>query len=369
MQYQNNTDYTHGSPTRTAVMLVQLGTPDAPTESALRRYLKEFLSDPRVVEIPRAIWALILHGFILRVRPAQSAKKYASVWINNGADQGSPLRVYSEKQSKMLRGYLGHAGVDVDVVLAMRYGQPGVQQVIQELAERDIERLLVVPMYPQYSATTTASVYDAVGLAMSKLRNVPELRYIKHWHDDPAYIDALAANVRRSFERDGQPDILVVSFHGVPRLTLTLGDPYHCECLKTARLLAERLRWPDEKMRVTFQSRFGKAEWLKPYTQSTLEELGAKGVQHVSVVCPGFVADCLETLEEVGDEVRQAFLDAGGKKFTYIPALNDSAEWINALAALVRQHMQGWDTGRLTDADKQELTQSQARAKALGASK
>jgi protoporphyrin/coproporphyrin ferrochelatase len=364
MAFNQAPDFKHGTASRVGVLLVQLGTPDEPTAPAVRRYLAQFLSDPRVVEIPRIIWMPILHGLILRKRPAESAKKYAAVWMNSGVDQGSPLRVYSEKQTKLLRGFLGERGIDVEVALAMRYGKPGVPQVITELLEKKVDRLLVVPMYPQYSGTTTGSVYDAVGDALKTVRNLPELRLVKHWHDHAGYIDALAGTVRRNFEKNGEPELLVMSFHGVPKRTLLMGDPYHCECHKTARLVAERLRWPAERLKVTFQSRFGRAEWLKPYTQDTLIELARTGTKHIAVICPAFVSDCLETLEEINQEVREEFTHAGGQRMDYIPCLNDDDAWIRALTDIVQAHMAGWQIAR---PDEAALSSSAARARELGA--
>ena len=334
--------FEHGKPARIGVMLVQLGTPQAPTSQAVRRYLKQFLSDPRVIEIPRLLWMPILHGIILRIRPAKTAKKYASIWVNSGLEQGSPLRLYSEKQTKLLRGYLGKRGIDVEVALAMRYGTPSISTVMAQLAEKRVDRLLVVPLYPQYSATTTASVYDAVMDALKSTRNVPELRFIKHWHDHSGYIKALAESVRTHMALNGEPEVLVMSFHGMPKRNLLLGDPYYCECQKTARLVAERLGWPIDRLKVTFQSRFGKAQWLEPYTQNTLVDLAHNGIRHIAVMCPAFISDCLETLEEINQEVRHAFMAAGGAKMDYIPCLNDDAKWIEALTDIVQMHLSSW---------------------------
>lgn len=334
--------FAHGSPARTAVMLVQLGTPAAPTAAALRSYLKQFLSDPRVVEIPPIVWQPILRGPILASRPAKSAAKYASIWTS----EGSPLRVNTERQSVMLQGWLGERGHDVDVVHAMRYGEPSVPAVLRRLRERNLERLLVVPMYPQYAGSTTASALDATFAELSTWRNPPELRTIKHFHDDDGYLGALAATIRRQWEHDGPPDKFVMSFHGVPQRTLELGDPYHCECQKTGRLLAERLGLERDRWMVTFQSRFGRAKWLEPYTAPTLVQLAKQGVRRVDVACPGFVADCLETLEEIAQEARADFLRAGGKEFRYLPCLNDSTKFIDALASLVERNMAGWPTLR-----------------------
>jgi ferrochelatase len=355
--------FAHGKAAKTAVLLCNLGTPDEPTPAAVRRYLARFLGDPRVIEIPRLLWWPILHGVILRVRPARSARKYASIWT----PAGSPLKVWTEKQALLLRGYLGQRGQNVIVRHAMRYGQPSIASALDALKAEGADRVLVLPLYPQYAASTTASVGDDVGAWMKNVRNVPELRFVKHYHDDPGYIDALAKRINDHWMMYGRPDKLVLSFHGVPRRTLELGDPYHCECLKTGRLLGERLKLRDDAMVVTFQSRFGKAEWLKPYTEPTLVALAQKGVGRVDVMCPGFAADCLETLEEIDQEARAAFLGAGGKEFTYVPCLNDQHEGIAALAGIAIRHMQGWDNTPAT-VDAAGLELQRQRAIAAGAS-
>ena len=338
MSFQPEPPYTHGQAARTAILLCNLGTPDAPTASALRRYLGEFLSDHRVVEIPKPIWWLILHGIILRTRPAKSAAKYASVWT----PEGSPLAVWTSKQATLLRGWLGQAGSNVLVRHAMRYGNPSIASQLDALKAEGATRILILPLYPQYSAPTTASVFDAVYSWASRVRNVPELRFVNHYHDDPGYIDALARTVKNHWKQHGPPDKLVMSFHGVPARTLQLGDPYHCESHKTARLLAERLGLHKDDYQLTFQSRFGKAKWLEPYTEPTLMALAKAGVGRVDVICPGFTGDCLETLEEINMEAREAFLHAGGKEFHYIPCLNDSTHWITALSHIAQQHLSGW---------------------------
>ena len=353
----------HGSEPRTAVLLCNLGTPDAPTPAALRRYLRQFLSDPRVVEIPRILWWPILHGIILRLRPAKSARKYAKIWT----PEGSPLLVWTDKQAKMLRGYLGERGHDVLVRFAMSYGNPGVGAVLDELKARGVARVLVLPLYPQYSGPTTGSVIDAIGAWAKRIRTLPEMRFVNHYHDDAGYISALARSVSDHWQTHGRPDRLVLSFHGVPKRTLLLGDPYHCECLKTARLLTERLGLPADMVNVTFQSRFGKAEWLQPYTEPTLVALAKGGVARVDVLCPGFAADCLETLEEVAGEVREAFLHAGGKEFHCIPCLNARHEWLVALADLAIRNLQGWNT--TVKANPVQLEAQRSRALAAGATR
>jgi protoporphyrin/coproporphyrin ferrochelatase len=360
VSFQPEPQYRHGSGARVGVLLVNLGTPDAPTPAALRRYLAEFLSDPRVVEIPKLPWWLILHGVILRVRPAKSALKYASVWT----PEGSPLAVWTAKQAKLLAGYLGQAGHAVRVRDAMRYGQPSIAAGLDALRSEGATRVLVLPLYPQYSAATSASVFDAVADWGRRARWLPELRFVQQYHDDAGYIGALAAQVTAHWQREGRGRMLVMSFHGVPERTLRLGDPYHCHCHKTARMLAERLGLRNDGYRVTFQSRFGKAQWLQPYTEPTLQQLARDGIDSVDVVCPGFVADCLETLEEIDQEAREAFIAAGGKQFHYIACLNDRHEWIAALRDIALRHMQGWDTSAPAVT---ELQVQRERALRLGA--
>ena len=366
MSFATEPPFTHGQAPKalatTAILLCNLGTPDAPTAPALRRYLGEFLSDTRVVEIPKALWWLILHGIILRTRPKKSAAKYASVWL----PEGSPLKVWTEKQALMLRGYLGQRGHPVEVRYAMRYGNPSIASQLDQLKADGVTRVLILPAYPQYSGTTTASVFDAVYTWAAKVRRIPEFRFINNYHDDAGYIKALADKIRNHWQLNGQAEQLVMSFHGVPERTLMLGDPYHCECQKTARLLAEQLGLAKDRYKVTFQSRFGKAKWLQPYTEPTLIALAQSGVKSVDVICPGFTGDCLETLEEISMEARHAFLQAGGQAFNYIECMNDNPQWLAALSDLCIRHLGGWlDSPAVRDAT--ELAQSCARAKALGA--
>jgi protoporphyrin/coproporphyrin ferrochelatase len=355
----------HDAPRRTAVLLVNLGTPDAPTTAAVRRYLREFLSDPRVVEIPRPIWWLILHGIILRTRPARSAEKYASIWSRDG----SPLKVHTERQTQLLRGYLGERiKAPLTVAYAMRYGSPSIASALTRLQGENVARLLVVPLYPQYAASTTATVFDEVARFYTGARNVPELRFVRSYADHPAYIVALVDQLREHFERNGRPDRLVMSFHGVPRFTLDRGDPYHCECHLTARLLAEALGLAKDRWAITFQSRFGRAEWLKPYTAQTLEDYARAGVGRVDVITPGFVGDCLETLEEIGIEAKETFTAAGGREFFAVPCLNERPAWIRALTAIVAEHLgswvrEPWDRA----AEERRLAERKQRALALGA--
>jgi ferrochelatase len=366
-RYSASTDFRHGAASRTGVLLVQLGTPAAPTAAAVRPYLKQFLGDPRVVEIPRLVWWPLLHGVILRTRPARSAHKYASIWT----DEGSPLMVHSVRQTKLLRGALGEAGHDVDVELAMRYGEPSMARVLAHLRDRSVTRLLVLPLYPQYAGATTGTVIDELGRVLRGWRNVPELRWVRGFHDDPLYIEAVAKHIEQYWQRNGRGEKLVFSFHGVPRRSLNQGDPYHCECLVTARRVAERLQLPRDAWQVTFQSRFGRAQWLQPYTEPTLVALARAGTRRVDVVCPGFISDCLETLEEIGMEAKAAFLQAGGEALAAIPCLNDSPGLIAALKGVVERHTAGWPVARLTPegqaCQERELLERQARAQALGA--
>ncbi|HYP86454.1 ferrochelatase [Variovorax sp.] len=323
----------------TAVLWCNLGSPDAPTAQAVRPYLAQFLSDPRVVELPAALWRPILHGVVLRTRPARSAAKYAKVWL----PEGSPLKVWSARQATLLHGRLGADGHAVQVREAMRYGQPAIGHQMDAFKNEGIRRMLVLPAYPQYSGTTTASVVDAVNDWCRTIRRLPELRFVADYHDDPGYIEALAATVQRHWQANGRAGVLLMSFHGVPERTAKLGDPYAEQCLATARLLAARLQLTDAQWRLSFQSRFGKARWLEPSTDAVLRELGASGGT-IDVMCPGFTSDCLETLEEIAIEGRETFQSAGGREFRYIPCLNDDPAWISALAAIAQRHLAGWPT-------------------------
>lgn len=359
-RYLPEAPYQHGTAAKCGVLLVNLGTPDAPTVPAVRRYLREFLTDPRVVEIPRAAWWLILNLFVLPSRPKASAKRYAQVWTADG----SPLRVHTERQALMVRGYLGErikAPLIVDY--AMRYGRPAIETQINKLRLQGCNRILVIPLYPQYSASTTASALDAVGAVFARIRNQPALRVVRSFHDHPGYIGALAQSINEYWMKTGRPDQLVMSFHGVPRFSLDKGDPYHCECQVTARLLAEALKLAPDRYTVSFQSRFGRAQWLKPYTAEVLRELGKQKTGRVDVVCPGFVADCLETLEEIAIEGKTIFMTAGGREYHAIPCLNERNDWVHALADITAANLAGWIGNEPTAA---ALGESQARALAMG---
>jgi ferrochelatase len=302
----------------------------------VRRYLREFLSDPRVVQIPRAVWLPILYLFVLPFRPAKSAKKYASIWRSDG----SPLRIYTERQAQLLRGYLGQKlGKPVPVVPAMRYGNPSIKSALAELKERGCDRLLVIPMYPQYAGSTTASTEDALAKALRRWKPAPAVKLIKDFHDHAAYAKAIAKNVNEYWLKSGRPDRLVMSFHGIPKAVVAAGDPYEKQCRESARLIAIELGWNDARTLVTFQSRFGAAEWLQPYTDATLRSLGKEGIGRVDVICPGFAADCLETLEEIAIENRHVFMKAGGKEFHYIPTTNDTPAWMTLLSILAMENL------------------------------
>ena len=323
----------------TAILLCNLGTPSAPTASAVRTYLAEFLGDKRVVEIPALVWKPILYGFILPFRPKESAKKYQSVWT----DEGSPLLAYTKKQAVCLQEALNASGhTDLLVVPAMRYDAPNIANQLDALKAQGIERILVLPLYPQYSATTTASVVDYVNAWTRQQRAFPEFRFVNQYAADNGYIQALVASIKNHWAENGQAQKLVMSFHGIPARNIALGDPYQAQCHQTAALVAAQLGLSEAQYMVTFQSRFGRAEWLQPYTQPTLEAQAQQGLESVDLICPGFSSDCLETLEEINMEVREAFLHNGGKSFSYIPCLNDQAPWIGALHDLVLRHTTGW---------------------------
>lgn len=338
-KYQSSQDYKHGSPDRRGVLVVNLGTPDEPSTSAVRRYLAQFLWDPRVVEVPRPIWWLILNGFILRFRPSRSAEAYRKIWT----DDGSPLLLYSQAIADGINDTLNaDPGDEYAVELAMSYGSPSIPDALERLYSQGVSRIVVLPLYPQYSGTTTASIFDAVTRCLSKRRYVPELRFINQYHDAPEFIEAHAANIREYWQQHGRGDKLLFSFHGVPQATLLNGDPYHCQCQKTGRLIAEALGLSADEWQLSFQSRVGQAEWLRPYTDETVVELGKQQLQRIDVACPGFAADCLETLEEIAMQNAEFFEEAGGGELKYIPALNARDDHVRFLSALVRDQAGAW---------------------------
>lgn len=331
--------FEHGEIPAVGILFANLGTPDAPTPAALRRYLREFLSDPRVIELPRPLWWLILNLFILPRRPRRSARLYARIWT----PEGSPLLVISRRQAAALEARLRRrVASPLHVALGMRYGSPSIASALRDLEAKGCRRLLVFPAYPQYSATTTASTFDAVAAELTRWRWLPELRTVNGYHDDPGYVAALVASIREAWTTNGEPSKLMFSFHGVPRRYFDGGDPYFCLCQKTARLVVERLGLPEERAAVCFQSRFGREEWLRPYADATLREWAGENLERVDVVCPGFAADCLETLEEIAMTNAELYRHAGSGAYCYLPALNDRDDHLDALVEVAMRHLHGW---------------------------
>ncbi|WP_088330017.1 ferrochelatase [Lacimicrobium sp. SS2-24] len=359
MKYRNSQGFSHQQADKVGVLVTNLGTPDEPTKTALRRYLKEFLSDPRVVEVPRLIWWCILNLVILNIRPARSAAAYKTVWT----DRGSPLLFHTRDQAKGIRQHLAQKwGDDVQVEFAMRYGNPAIDTTVDSMLKNGVRKLLVLPLYPQYCASTTASTFDKLSQYLQGKRWMPELRFINQYCDDEGYIRAVANKIQSHWQAHGRADRLVFSYHGIPRRYLDNGDPYHCQCLKTSRLIAEQLGLDPQHYLTSFQSRFGREEWLKPYTDATLKGLPAQGVESVQIVCPGFSADCLETIEEIGEENREYFMQAGGKRYEYIPALNADPQHIDMLVDLIERNLSDWlpvkkEEGRSERAMKQGAAQ------------
>ena len=360
MKYQGSPAFTHSQNDKIGVLVTNLGTPDAPKKAELKRYLKEFLSDPRVVEVPRLLWWMILNLVILNIRPKRSAKAYETVWT----DRGSPLMYHTQDQANALRDNLKQQyGDNIVVEFAMRYGSPSVDSAVDKMLQQGVRKLLVLPLYPQYCASTTGSTFDAIAQSFSKRRWIPELRFVTHYHDNADYIKAVADKIKAHWEQHGRADKLIFSYHGIPKRYLLNGDPYHCECHKTSRLIAEELGLKDSEHFTSFQSRFGREEWLKPYTDHSLKTFPEQGIKSVQIVCPGFAADCLETIEEIGEENRDYFLEAGGERYEYIAALNADEAHIQALTNLLESHLQGWATIPESTALRNEL------AKAKGAEK
>ncbi|MGI9272421.1 MAG: ferrochelatase [Woeseiaceae bacterium] len=337
--FKSTPDYEHGTPARMGVLVVNLGTPDAPTTGAVRRYLKQFLWDRRVVEYPRLLWWLILNGIILLIRPSKSAHAYQQVWT----ERGSPLLFHSQDLAAGIQTQLStNLETDIPVELAMTYGNPSIESGLDKLDAAGARRVIVLPLYPQYSGTTTAAVFDAIAADLMQRRWIPEMRYINQYHDDSMFVQAHAENIRQHWSQNGRGDTLLFSFHGVPKSTLLKGDPYHCQCLKTARLIAESLELAEGDWSVAFQSRVGREEWLQPYTEEVLASLGRDNTARVDVVCPGFAVDCLETLEEIAIRYAEVYVEAGGGILSYIPALNAQERHVNMLADLVQKNAGGW---------------------------
>lgn len=363
MKYQSQTAFTHKQADKIGVLITNLGTPQAPTKQALRPYLKQFLSDPRVVEVPKLIWWFILNGIILNFRPKRSAAAYATVWV----DEGSPLLVHTKNQAKGLTDrFKQHWGDEVIVDYAMRYGQPSIESTIDKMLNAGARKIVVLPLYPQYCASTSGSTFDAVAADFTKRRWLPELRFINQYTDHQPYINAVAESISQYWEKFGKADKLVFSYHGIPKRYLLNGDPYHCQCYKTTRLVAERLGLEKDEYMTTFQSRFGREEWLKPYTDETLKSLPSQGVKTLQVICPGFSSDCLETIEEIGEENCEYFMENGGESFGYIPSLNDSESHLDMLYGLLNEHMHGWKNTQLNE---QDYSAREKLAKELGSDK
>jgi ferrochelatase len=359
MKYQGNAAFTHDQADKIGVLITNLGTPDAPKPKQLKTYLREFLSDPRVVEVPRVIWWCILNLVILNIRPRRSAKAYQTVWT----ERGSPLMFHTQDQATALSERLQTKyGKQVQVEFAMRYGSPSVDSVITKMLDSGVRKLVVLPLYPQYCASTSGSTFDAVAASLAKRRWMPELQFITHYHDNSAYIQAVADSIRAHWQNNPQAEKLVFSYHGIPKRYLMNGDPYHCECHKTSRLIAENLGLHKDQYFTSFQSRFGREEWLTPYTDHSLKDFAAKGIKSVQVVCPGFSADCLETIEEIGIENRDYFLEAGGESYQYIPALNADSQHISALESVLTPYI---DTHKL----QRDVQLTAELAKKMGAEK
>ena len=355
--------YKHGPQEKLGILLVNLGSPDAPTPSAVRRYLAQFLADPRVVESNRIIWWLVLHGIILRFRPSRAARAYRKVWTENG----SPLLHFTRLQTRAIQKKLedrfrGHVIAD----MAMTYGKPSIKSGLEGLRKAGARRLLILPLYPQYSGTTTAAVFDQVTDVLQGWRWLPDLRMINQYHDHPKYIEALANSIKKQWASNKRGDLLLFSFHGIPQRYVNNGDPYFCHCQKTARLVAEKLELEKDEWKVVFQSRFGREPWLQPYCSVTLQELPASGIKNVDLICPGFSSDCLETLEEIKMENKDLFIEAGGETFNYIPCLNDSEDHMTALCEVLTAHMFGWpETMPNWDAGKLAVEANKTRQRAL----
>ena len=336
--FKGNELYIHDSGLKTGILLTNLGTPDEPTAPSLKTYLRQFLSDGRVIETPKAIWWLILNGIVLRIRPAKSAKAYQSVWT----DDGSPLLLYTKKQKDLIKEQLEKKYSNLVFDIGMRYGNPSIAKGLNNLRNQNCDRIIVLPLYPQYCAATTGSTFDAVSMELQKWRWVPSLRFIGSYFDQPLYIQALKNSIEDFWSKNEKPKKLIFSYHGIPKKYLDKGDPYHCFCRKTTRLVAESMNLSEDSYMTTFQSRFGPAEWLQPYTDKTIESLAKDGTDHIHVISPAFSSDCLETIEELNEENREIFIENGGQKFGYIPCLNDRDDHILLLTSLLENELHGW---------------------------
>ena len=338
VKYIGEKDYEHGSKERIGVLITNLGTPDAPNKKELKVYLNQFLSDPRVIELPKILWQIILKLVILQIRPSKSAEAYKQIWT----DKGSPLLNIANRQLNKIQSSFSSKNENIVFEVGMRYGNPSIPDALLKLQKKQVRRLLVLPMYPQYCAATTGSTFDEVTNVLQKWRWIPEMRFINQYFEEKNYIEALSNSIKSFWKKTSKPQKIIFSYHGIPKRYLTNGDPYHCFCLKTTRLVKEYMGLSDDEIMTTFQSRFGREEWLKPYTSETLKELPKQGIKNIHIISPGFSSDCLETLEELEEENKEYFMESGGENYHYIPCLNDHDDHIDVFVNLIKKHTQGW---------------------------
>ena len=338
VKYIGEKDYEHGSKEKIGVLITNLGTPDAPNRKELKVYLNQFLSDPRVIELPKILWQILLKLVILQVRPSKSAEAYKQIWTDNG----SPLLDIANRQLSKIQSSFSSKSENIVFEVGMRYGNPSIPNALLKLQNKQVRRLLVLPMYPQYCAATTGSTFDEVTNVLQKWRWIPELRFINQYFQEKNYIEALSNSINTFWKNNQKPQKIIFSYHGIPKRYLTNGDPYHCFCLKTTRLVKEHMDLSDDEIMTTFQSRFGREEWLKPYTSETLKELPKQGIKNIHIISPGFSSDCLETLEELEEENKEYFMESGGESYNYIPCLNDNEDHIDVFVNLIKKHIQGW---------------------------
>ena len=338
VKYIGEKDYEHGSKEKIGVLITNLGTPDAPNKKELKVYLNQFLSDPRVIELPKILWQIILKLVILQIRPSKSAEAYKQIWT----DKGSPLLDIANRQLNKIQSSFSSKNENIVFEVGMRYGNPSIPNALLKLQKKQVRRLLVLPMYPQYCAATTGSTFDEVTNVLQKWRWIPEMRFINQYFEEKNYIEALSNSIKSFWKKTSKPQKIIFSYHGIPKRYLTNGDPYHCFCLKTTRLVKEYMGLSDDEIMTTFQSRFGREEWLKPYTSETLKELPKQGIKNIHIISPGFSSDCLETLEELEEENKEYFMESGGENYHYIPCLNDHDDHIDVFVNLIKKHTQGW---------------------------
>ena len=338
VKYIGEKDYEHGSKEKIGVLITNLGTPDAPNKKQLKVYLNQFLSDPRVIELPKILWQIILKLVILQIRPSKSAEAYKQIWT----DKGSPLLDIANRQLNKIQSSFSSKNENIVFEVGMRYGNPSIPDALLKLQKKQVRRLLVLPMYPQYCAATTGSTFDEVTNVLQKWRWIPEMRFINQYFEEKNYIEALSNSIKSFWKKTSKPQKIIFSYHGIPKRYLTNGDPYHCFCLKTTRLVKEYMGLSDDEIMTTFQSRFGREEWLKPYTSETLKELPKQGIKNIHIISPGFSSDCLETLEELEEENKEYFMESGGENYHYIPCLNDHDDHIDVFVNLIKKHIQGW---------------------------